>query len=81
MIESIGEFKLRHFISKLTIGIELYNIHTFDYSLMSGIEGLVFFCIFRGFLFLFSYSCIMLSYRMSSPKLNCIVLYHKKPFI
>ena len=49
MIESIGEFKLRHFISKLTIGIELYNMHTFDYSLMSGIEGLVLFVFFRVF--------------------------------
>ena len=53
MIESIGEFKLRHFISKLTIGIELYNMHTFDYSLMSGIEGLVFFFLyFLGFFYL-----------------------------
>ena len=60
MIESIGEFKLRHFISKLTIGIELYNIHTFDYSLMSGIEGLVFFLYFLGvfyFSFLIAVSC------------------------
>ena len=60
MIESIGEFKLRHFISKLTIGIELYNMHTFDYSLMSGIEGLVFFVFFRGFFelfFLIAVSC------------------------
>ena len=60
MIESIGEFKLRHFISKLTIGIELYNMHTLDYSLMSGIEGLVLFVFFRVFFklfFLIAVSC------------------------